>query len=154
MASSDDSAHVSVGDGAALTAGDVLTIKAEMAKPTGGKTIDAHAIAGGGGVVSGAVADVRVNVNHETDVSIGENAALKGKTADISAAHQSASALAMESVAAGYYSGTGGETHFAETSDTHVDVKMARASRPRMRPAFSQTTRRRNRRRRPAAAQL
>lgn len=123
MASSDDSAHVSVGDGAALTAGEALTIKAEMAKPTGGKTIDAHAIAGGGGVVSGAVADVRVNVNHETDVSIGGNAALKGRTADISAAHQSTSALAMESVAAGYYSGTGGETHFAETSDTHVDVK-------------------------------
>ena len=122
MASSDDSAHVSVGDGAVLTAGDALTIKAEMAKPTGGKTIDAHAIAGGGGVVSGAVADVRVNVNHETDVSIGENAALKGKTADISAAHQSASALAMESVAAGYYSGTGGETRFSETSDTCVAV--------------------------------
>ena len=123
MASSDDEAHVSVGDGAVLTAGDALTIKAEMAKPTGGKTIDAHAIAGGGGVVSGAVAEVRVNINHETDVSIGGNAALKGKTAEISAAHQSTSALAMESVAAGYYSGTGGETHFAETSDTHVDVK-------------------------------
>ena len=123
MASSDDEAHVSVGDGAVLTAGDALTIKAEMAKPTGGKTIDAHAIAGGGGVVSGAVAEVRVNVNHKTDVSIGENAALKGKTADISAAHQSASALAMESVAAGYYSGTGGETHFAETSDTRVAVR-------------------------------
>lgn len=123
MASSDDEAHVSVGDGAVLTAGDALTIKAEMAKPTGGKTIDAHAIAGGGGVVSGAVAEVRVNVNHKTDVSIGENAALKGKTADISAAHQSASALAMESVAAGYYSGTGGETHFKETSDTRVAVR-------------------------------
>ena len=122
MASSDDSAHVSVGDGAALTAGEALTIKAEMAKPTDGKTIDAHAIAGGGGVVSGAVADVRVNVNHETDVSIGGNAALKGRTADISAAHQSASALAMESVAAGYYSGTGGETRFSETSDTRVAV--------------------------------
>lgn len=122
MASSDDSAHVSVGDGAALTAGDALTIKAEMAKPTGGKNINAHAIAGGGGVVSGAVADVRVNVNHETGVSIGGKAALKGRTADISAAHQSASALAMESVAAGYYSGTGGETHFAETSDTRVAV--------------------------------
>ena len=120
MASSDDSAHVSVGDGAALTAGDALT--AEMAKPTGGKTIDAHAIAGGGGVVSGAVADVRVNVNHETDVSIGGNAALKGRTADISAAHQSASALAMESVAAGYYSGTGGETRFSETSGVSVSV--------------------------------
>lgn len=122
MASSDDSAHVSVGDGAALTAGDALTVKAEIAKPTGGKTIDAHAIAGGGGVVSGAVADVRVNVNHETDVSIGGNAALKGRTAEISAAHQSASALAMESVAAGYYSGTGGETRFSETSDTRVAV--------------------------------
>lgn len=122
MASSDDSAHVSVGDGAALTAGDALTIKAEMAKPTGGKTIDAHAIAGGGGVVSGAVADVRVNINHETDVSIGGKAALKGRTADISAAHQSASALAMESVAAGYYSGTGGETRFSETSGVSVSV--------------------------------
>ena len=122
MASSDDSAHVSVGDGAALTAGEALTVKAEMAKPTGGKTIDAHAIAGGGGVVSGAVADVRVNVNHETGVSIGGKAALKGRTADISAAHQSASALAMESVAAGYYSGTGGETHFKERSDTRVAV--------------------------------
>lgn len=122
MASSDDSAHVSVGDGAALTAGEALTIKAEMAKPTDGKNINAHAIAGGGGVVSGAVADVRVNLDQHTDVSIGENAALKGKTADISAAHQSASALAMESVAAGYYSGTGGETRFSETSDVRVSV--------------------------------
>ena len=122
MASSDDSAHVSVGDGAALTAGDALTVKAEMAKPTDGKNINAHAIAGGGGVVSGAVADVRVNLDQHTDVSIGENAALKGKTADISAVHQSASALAMESVAAGYYSGTGGETRFSETSDVSVSV--------------------------------
>lgn len=122
MASSDDSAHVSVGDGAALTAGEALTTKAEMAKPTDGKNINAHAIAGGGGVVSGAVADVRVNLDQHTDVSIGENAALKGKTADISAAHQSASALAMESVAAGYYSGTGGETRFSETSDVSVSV--------------------------------
>lgn len=122
MASSDDSAHVSVGDGAALTAGEALTIKAEMAKPTDGKNINAHAIAGGGGVVSGAVADVRVNLDQHTDVSIGENAALKGKTADISAAHQSASALAMESVAAGYYSGTGGETRFSETSGVSVSV--------------------------------
>lgn len=122
MASSDDSAHVSVGDGASLTAGDALTVKAEMAKPTGGKTIDAHAIAGGGGVVSGAVADVRVNLDQDTDVSIGKDAALEGKTADISAVHQSASALAMESVAAGYYSGTGGETRFSETSAVHVSV--------------------------------
>ena len=122
MASSGDSAHVSVGDGAALTAGEALTLKAEMAKPTDGKNINAHAIAGGGGVVSGAVADVRVNLDQHTDVSIGENAALKGKTADISAVHQSAAALAMESVAAGYYSGTGGETRFSETSDVSVSV--------------------------------
>lgn len=122
MASSDDSAHVSVGDGAALTAGEALTLKAEMAKPTDGKNIDAHAIAGGGGVVSGAVADVRVNLDQDTDVSIGKDVALKGKTADISAVHQSASVLAMESVAAGYYSGTGGETRFSETSGVSVSV--------------------------------
>lgn len=122
MASSDDSACVSVGDGAALTAGKALTIKASMDKPASGSNMEAHAIAGGGGVVSGAVADVRVNLNQHTDVSIGENAALKGKTADISAVHQSASVLAMESVAAGYYSGTGGETRFSETSGVRVSV--------------------------------
>lgn len=122
MASSDDSAHVSVGDGASLTAGKALTIKASMDKPASGSNMEAHAIAGGGGVVSGAVADVRVNLDQHTDVSIGENAALKGKTADISAVHQSASALAMESVAAGYYSGTGGETRFSETSGVSVSV--------------------------------
>lgn len=122
MASSHDSAHVSVGDGAALTAGKALTIKASMDKPASGSNMEAHAIAGGGGVVSGAVADVRVNLDQDTDVSIGENAALKGKTADISAVHQSAAALAMESVAAGYYSGTGGETRFSETSDVRVSV--------------------------------
>ena len=123
MASSDDSACVSVGDGATLTAGEALTLKAEMAKPTDGKNINAHAIAGGGGVVSGAVADVRVNLDQDTDVSIGKDAALKGKTADISAVHQSATKMEMTTVAAGYYSGTGGETHFAETSNTRVDVK-------------------------------
>ena len=122
MASSDDSAHVSVGDGASLTAGKALTIKASMDKPASGSNMEAHAIAGGGGVVSGAVADVRVNLDQDTAVSIGENAALKGKTADISAVHQSAAALAMESVAAGYYSGTGGETRFSETSDVSVSV--------------------------------
>lgn len=120
--SSGDSAHVSVGDGASLTAGKALTIKAEMAKPTDGKNIDAQAIAGGGGVVSGAVADVRVNLDQDTDVSIGENAALEGKTADISAVHQSATKTEMTTVAAGYYSGTGGETRFSETSDVRVSV--------------------------------
>lgn len=120
--SSGDSAHVSVGDGASLTAGKALTIKASMDKPASGSNMEAHAIAGGGGVVSGAVADVRVNLDQDTDVSIGKDVALKGKTADISAVHQSASALAMESVAAGYYSGTGGETRFSETSGVSVSV--------------------------------
>lgn len=120
--SSGDSAHVSVGDGAALTAGKALTIKASMDKPASGSNMEAHAIAGGGGVVSGAVADVRVNLDQDTDVSIGKDAALEGKTADISAVHQSATKMEMSTVAAGYYSGTGGETRFSETSDVRVSV--------------------------------
>lgn len=122
MASSGDSAHVSVGDSASLTAGKALTIKASMDKPASGSNMEAHAIAGGGGVVSGAVADVRVNLDQDTDVSIGKDAALKGKTADISAVHQSATKMEMTTVAAGYYSGTGGETRFSEKSDTRVAV--------------------------------
>lgn len=120
--SSGDSAHVSVGDSASLTAGKALTIKASMDKPASGSNMEAHAIAGGGGVVSGVVADVRVNLDQHTDVSIGENAALRGKTADISAVHQSATKMEMTTVAAGYYSGTGGETRFSEKSDTRVAV--------------------------------
>ena len=120
--SSGDSAHVSVGDGASLTAGNALTIKASMDKPASGSNMEAHAIAGGGGVVSGAVADVRVNLDQDTDVSIGENAALEGKTADVSAVHQSATKTEMTTVAAGYYSGTGGETRFSETSGVSVSV--------------------------------
>lgn len=120
--SSGDSAHVSVGDSASLTAGKALTIKASMDKPASGSNMEAHAIAGGGGVVSGAVADVRVNLDQDTDVSIGKDAALKGKTADISAVHQSATKMEMTTVAAGYYSGTGGETRFSETSDVRVSV--------------------------------
>lgn len=120
--SSGDSARVSVGDGASLTAGKALTIKASMDKPASGSNMEAHAIAGGGGVVSGAVADVRVNLDQYTDVSIGKDAALKGKTADISAVHQSATKMEMTTVAAGYYSGTGGETRFSETSDVRVSV--------------------------------
>lgn len=122
MASSGDSAHVSVGDSASLTAGKALTIKASMDKPASGSNMEAHAIAGGGGVVSGAVADVRVNLDQDTDVSIGKDAALKGKTADISAVHQSVTKMEMTTVAAGYYSGTGGETRFSEKSDTRVAV--------------------------------
>uniref|UniRef100_UPI004029BBE8 leukotoxin LktA family filamentous adhesin n=1 Tax=Dialister sp. TaxID=1955814 RepID=UPI004029BBE8 len=120
--SSGDSAHVSVGDSASLTAGKALTIKASMDKPASGSNMEAHAIAGGGGVVSGAVADVRVNLDQDTDVSIGKDAALKGKTADISAVHQSATKMEMTTVAAGYYSGTGGETRFSETSGVSVSV--------------------------------
>lgn len=120
--SSGDSACVSVGDGASLTAGKALTIKASMDKPASGSNMEANAIAGGGGVVSGAVADVRVNLNQHTDVSIGEDVALKGKTADISAVHQSATKMEMTTVAAGYYSGTGGETRFSETSGVSVSV--------------------------------
>lgn len=120
--SSGDSACVSVGDGASLTAGKALTIKASMDKPASGSNMEAHAIAGGGGVVSGAVADVRVNLDQDTDVSIDKDVALKGKTADISAVHQSTTKMEMTTVAAGYYSGTGGETRFSETSGVRVSV--------------------------------
>ena len=120
--SSGDSACVSVGDGASLTAGEALTLKVSMDKPASGSNMEAHAIAGGGGVVSGAVADVRVNLDQDTDVSIDKDVALKGKTADISAVHQSATKMEMTTVAAGYYSGTGGETRFSETSGVSVSV--------------------------------
>ena len=119
---SEDSSHVVVHDGAKLAAGNTLSVQAEMAKPTDGENAKAWAIAGGGGVVAGAVSVVNVNMNHKTDVTIGKNGSIEAKKADISATHQDKSYMEMESVAAGQYSGTGGNTNFKETSDVNVTI--------------------------------
>ena len=123
---SKDSSHVAIADRAKLktdnAAGSALTIKAEMAKPTDGENAKAWAIAGGGGVVAGAVSVVDVDMNHTTDVTIGENVTIAAKKADISATHQTKSYMEMESIAAGEYSGTGGNTNFKEVSDVNVTI--------------------------------
>ncbi len=119
---SNDSALVAVGDGASLDAKGALRLQAKMAKPAKGYNALAHAIAGGGGVVAGAVSVVDVNMNHNTDVSIGGGVTIQAKKADISAIHQDSSYMEMESVAAGSYSGTGGNTSYTETSNVNVTI--------------------------------
>ena len=117
---SKDTAKVSVGNGTSLLADGDLAMQAKMASD--GNTIKAHAIAGSGGVYSGAVASVNVNVQHETEAIIGSGVTIKAKTADISADHQSKSELRMESVSAGLASGDGGETSYTENSKVNVSV--------------------------------
>ena len=119
---SEDSSHVVVHDGAKLTAGNALSIQAKMTKPIDGENAKAWAIAGGGGVVAGAVSVVDMDMKHITDVAIGKNVTIEAKKADISAVYQTKSYMEMESVAAGQYSGTGGETNFKETSDVNVTI--------------------------------
>lgn len=123
-AQSKDKALVHVGDDAKLTADEALTIRSRMDKPADSKDYNAYAqaIAGAGGVVSGAVGHAFVDMAQETKVSIEASSAITAKKAIIAAEHNDTENVEMDSVSAGGVSGTGGETKVTVASDAGVSV--------------------------------
>lgn len=123
-AHSKDKALVHVGDDAKLTADEALTIRSRMDKPADLKDYNAYAqaIAGAGGVVSGAVGQAFVDMVQETKVSIGGSSGMTAKKATIAAEHNDTENVEMDSVSAGGVSGTGGETKVTVVSDAGVSV--------------------------------
>lgn len=123
-AQSKDKALVRVGDNAKLSADEALAIRARMDKPADSKDYNAYAqaIAGAGGVVSGAVGHAFVDMAQETKVSIGSSSGMTAKKATIAAEHSDTENVEMDSVSAGGVSGTGGETKVTVTSDAGVSV--------------------------------
>ena len=123
-AQSKDKALVRVGDNAKLTADEALAIRARMDKPADSKDYNAYAqaIAGAGGVVSGAVGLASVDMAQETKVSIEASSAITARKATIAAEHNDTENVEMDSVSAGGVSGTGGETKVTVASDAGVSV--------------------------------
>ena len=123
-AQSKDNALVRVGDDAKFTADEALTIRARMDKPVDAKDYNAYAqaIAGAGGVVSGAVGLASVDMAQETKVSIGSSSGMTAKKATIAAEHNDTENVEMDSVSAGGVSGTGGKTKVTVASDAGVSV--------------------------------
>lgn len=123
-AQSKDKALVRVGDNAKLSADEALRIRALMEKPADAKDYNAYAqaIAGAGGVVSGAVGLASVDMAQETKVSIEASSAITAKKATIAAEHNDTENVEMDSVSAGGVSGTGGETKVTVASDAGVSV--------------------------------
>ena len=123
-AQSKDKALVRVGDNAKLSADEALAIRARMDKPVDSKDYNAYAqaIAGAGGVVSGAVGLASVDMAQETKVSIGSSSGMTAKKATIAAEHNDTENVEMDSVSAGGVSGTGGETKVKVASDAGVSV--------------------------------
>lgn len=123
-AQSKDKALVHVGDNAKLTADEALTIRSRMDKPADSKVYNAYAqaIAGAGGVVSGAVGQAFVDMAQETKVSIGSSSGMTAKKATIAAEHNDTENVEMDSVSAGGVSGTGGETKVTVASGAGVSV--------------------------------
>lgn len=123
-AQSKDKALVRVGDKAKLSADEALAIRARMDKPVDSKDYNAYAqaIAGAGGVVSGAVGLASVDMAQETKVSIGSSSGMTAKKAIIAAEHNDTENVEMDSVSAGGVSGTGGETKVKVASDAGVSV--------------------------------
>ena len=123
-AQSKDKALVRVGDNARLTADEALAIRARMDKPADAKDYNAYAqaIAGAGGVVSGAVGQAFVDMAQETKVSIGNSSGMTAKKATIAAEHDDTENVEMDSVSAGGVSGTGGETKVTVASDAGISI--------------------------------
>lgn len=123
-AQSKDKALVRVGDNAQLTADEALAIRARMDKPAEAKDYNAYAqaVAGAGGVVSGAVGQAFVDMEQETKASIEASSAMTAKKATIAAEHNDTENVEMDSVSAGGVSGTGGETKVTVASDAGVSV--------------------------------
>ena len=123
-AQSKDKALVHVGNDAEFTADEALTIRSRMDKPADSKDYNAYAqaIAGAGGVVSGAVGRASVDMAQETKVSIGSSSGMTAKKATIAAEHNDTENVEMDSVSAGGVSGTGGETKVTVASDVGVSV--------------------------------
>lgn len=119
---SKDDAGVEIGDNVYLTAGDAITITAETAKPKEGYNAYAHAIAGAGGVVSGAVSTTDIIMDNDTTVVIGKHNQITGGSLDITAKHEDLANLENESIAAGGVSGTGAETNFTIDSAVNVSI--------------------------------
>ncbi len=126
---SKDKAQVVIGNTNTLTADEVLTVKAAMKKPTStdgdhafGLNGYASATAGAGGVVSGAVATAFVDEDQVTSVEIGSGNTLRAKTTAITADHQDAANVVLNTISAGALTGMGGQMGTTVKSDAHVTI--------------------------------
>ena len=119
---SKDTSHVTIADGASLTAADKLIARAAMSMPTDDYNAYAHAIAGSGGVINGSVAVVGIEMNHKTETAIGENVKIQAGSAEISSDHKDRGNYEIESIGAGGYSGTGADTRYTVDSTSKVTI--------------------------------
>lgn len=119
---SKDTSHVTIADGASLTAADKLIARAAMHQPTDDYNAYAHAIAGSGGVINGSVAVVGIEMNHKTETAIGENVKIQAGSAEISSDHKDRGNYEIESIGAGGYSGTGADTRYTVDSTSKVTI--------------------------------
>ena len=119
---SKDTSHVTIADGASLTAADKLIARAAMHQPTDDYNAYAHAIAGSGGVINGSVAVVGIEMNHKTETAIGENVKIQAGRAEISSDHKDRGNYEIESIGAGGYSGTGADTRYTVDSTSKVTI--------------------------------
>ena len=119
---SKDTSHVTIADGASLTATDKLIARAVMDQPWDDYNAYAHAIAGSGGVIAGSVAVVGIDMKNTTETAIGKNVKLQAGSAEISADHKDRGNYEIESIAAGGYSGTGADTRYTVDSTSKVKI--------------------------------
>ena len=119
---SKDTSHVTIADGASLTAADKLIARAAMHQPADDYNAYAHAIAGSGGVINGSVAVVGIEMNHKTETAIGENVKIQAGSAEISSDHKDRGNYEIESIGAGGYSGTGADTRYTVDSTSKVTI--------------------------------
>ncbi len=126
---STDKALTTVEDDATLTSDDSMAVYAIMDRPENPADYNVYvsATAGAGGVISGAVALSEVEMAQKAKVDIGK-ATIEAKVGSIElgALHEDSVNTKINSVSAGYYSGTGGETKTNITSDVTTAIGEAK----------------------------
>ena len=76
----EDDVTVNVGDGVVLNADDTIDILAEFKNPEAGYNAYVEAIAGSGGVITGAVTVTNITMDTESVVNIGKSTILISDT--------------------------------------------------------------------------
>ena len=118
----EDDVTVNIGDDVVLNADDAIDILAEFKNPEAGYNAYVEAIAGSGGVLTGAVTSTKIDLNTTTLTQLGKNIQISGKAVDIKAVHTDTNNYYNLSAEASGASGKGSESFTTVESDVDLSI--------------------------------
>jgi hypothetical protein len=117
-----DDVTVNVGDGVVLNADDTIDISAEFKNPEAGYNAYVEAIAGSGGVITGAVTVTNITMDTKSVVNIGKSNNISAQSLYVLSKHEDSFNYQNLSIGAAGASGLGSENTVSIISDSTVNI--------------------------------